>query len=305
MTTINNYLAQADNLRFKLLAITGKNPNKKKKINTLLASQNWTVVDVGKELARLYETLGTGDEKTVTLELVTQIKEWFNSQPNQLILTHASILYHDLFLKMSPVGAFKYNSRNKNCVIFLEDETRLGNRLYYGQTGNEDYYDQEINDILMVNIDDIDENFDIPEAADDVVINQDKLDPGAIGRLFQFHRIKDVIDIDSDIKEDKSRVDIVSSYVLSDSLEKQICDFFDNLVRPDHKANTIIGNYGSGKSHLISFLVSLISWPELAAHLHNEKIKQAVTGLTRKFYTVQFELQAVQVPLTRLSSFYF
>jgi hypothetical protein len=297
MKSINNYLAQADNLRFKLLAITGKDPNKKKKIIAFLVLENWTVVDVGKELARLYDTLGVSDDKSVTLELVTQIKEWFNAQPNQLILTNASILYHDLFLKMSPVGAFKYNSRNKNCVIFLEDETRLGNRLYYGQTGNEDYYDQEINDILMVNIDDIDEHFDKPEATDEVVTNQNQLDPDAIGRLFQFHRIKDVIDIDSDIKEDKNRVDIVSSYVFSDSLERQICDFFDNLVRPDHKANTIIGNYGSGKSHLISFLVSLISWPELATHLHNEKIKQAVTGLTRKFYTVQFELQAVQVPL--------
>jgi len=296
MTTINNYLAQADNLRFKLLAITGKDPGKKEKIITFLISEKWTIVDVGKELAQLYETLEITDGKEVTLELVTQIKEWFNTQPNYLILTNASILYHDLFLKMSPVGAFKYNSRNKNCVLFLEDETRLGNRLYFGQIGNDDYYDQEINDILMVSIDDVEDVFETRKTNDQVV-DQQQLDPDAIGHLFQFHRIKDVIDIDSDIKEDKNRVDIVSSYVLSDSLERQICDFFENLVRPDHKANTIIGNYGSGKSHLISFLVSLISWPELAAYLQNEKIKQAVAGLSRKFYTVQFELQAVQVPL--------
>lgn len=197
---------------------------------------------------------------------------------------------------MSPVGAFKYNSRNKNCVIFLEDETRLGDRLYYGQVGSDDYFDQDIRDILMVDINDIDDLF-VKEKKRETVVSMDQLAPDAIGRLFDFQQIKDVIDIDSDIKEDENRVDIVSSYVISESLERQICEFFENLERPDHKANTIIGNYGSGKSHLISFLVSLISWPDLSQYLKNEKIKKAVSELSRKFYTVQFELQAVQVPL--------
>ena len=294
MSTLTSYLTQADNLRFKLLAITGNDKNKKNKIVDFLVTEDWTFMDVGKELVNLHEDLETADEK-VELELVTRIKEWFIAQPNNLIMTNASILYHDLFLKMSPVGAFKYNSRNKNCVIFLEDETRLGNRLYYGQVGSDDYFDQDIRDLLMVEIDAIDDVFIKQEKA--TLVSLDDLDPDAIGRLFQFQQIKDVIDIDSDIRDVESRVDIVSSYVISESLEKQICEFFDNLVRPDHKANTIIGNYGSGKSHLISFLVSLISWPELSKYLHNEKIKKAVAGLSRKFYTVQFELQAVQVPL--------
>ncbi|MBF0232779.1 MAG: hypothetical protein HQK65_07055 [Desulfamplus sp.] len=295
MATITNYLAQSDNLRFKLLAITGKDQNKKDKIIDYLVAEQWTLVDVGRELINLNDDLETYDEK-VELELVTRIKEWFNGQPNYLVLTNASILYHELFLKMSPVGAFKYNSRNKNCVIFLEDETRLGNRLYYGQVGSDDYFDQDIRDILLVDIDDIDDLF-VKQKKEHIALKQDELDEDAIGRLFQFQQIKDVIDIDSDIKENENRVEIVSSYVISESLEKQICEFFENLERPDHKANTIIGNYGSGKSHLISFLVSLISWPELSKYLHNEKIKHAVAGLSRKFYTVQFELQAVQVPL--------
>jgi len=100
-----------------------------------------------------------GSIDKVEIELVARIKEWFNSKPNYLVLTNASILYHKIFLKMSPVGAFKYNSRNKNCIIFLEDETRLGNRLYFDEVGNDDYYDQDIRDILMVDINDIDDVF--------------------------------------------------------------------------------------------------------------------------------------------------
>lgn len=295
MTTINKCLAQADHLRFKLLAITGKDSYKKDKIINYLESEKWSLVNVGKELIEITGNLESSNEK-VELELVTKIKEWFNSKPNYLVLTNASILYHDIFLKMSPVGAFKYNSRNKNCVIFLEDETRLGNRLYFGDTGSDDYYDQDIRDIVMVDIHDIDDIF-VKQEKEEFILDQAKLGKDTIGKLFQFQQIKDVIDIDSDIKELKSRVEIVSSYVISSSLEKQICEFFENLERPDHKANTIIGNYGSGKSHLISLLVSLISWPDLSKYVKNEKISQTVSNLSRKFYTVQFELQSVQVPL--------
>ncbi|MDY0362227.1 MAG: DUF6079 family protein [Desulforegulaceae bacterium] len=295
MSSIATYIAQADNLRFKLLAITGTNITKKEKILDYLVSDNWVEVDVGNELIEISNEIDNADGKS-ELDLVTSIKEWFNSKPNNLILKNANILYHDLFLKMSPVGAFKYNSRNKNCVIFLEDEKRLGNRLYYGNVGSEEYFDQDIRDILMIDIDEIDENFEKKQKAE-VITDIDKLDPNAIGRYFQFNQIKDVVDVDSDIKEEKNRIDIISSYVISESLEKQILEFFDNIKKANHKANTIIGNYGSGKSHLISFLVSLISSPELGKYIENEKVQNAVSEIGRTFFTVQFELQAVQVPL--------
>ena len=47
------------------------------------------------------------------------------------------ILYHKMFVKISPVGAFKYNSRNKNCVLFMEDEERLGKRVSHGHSQSE------------------------------------------------------------------------------------------------------------------------------------------------------------------------
>jgi len=57
MSTLTNYLTQADNLRFKLLVITGNDKNTKNKIVDFLVSEEWTLVDVGKELVNLHEGL--------------------------------------------------------------------------------------------------------------------------------------------------------------------------------------------------------------------------------------------------------
>ncbi|MBF0121090.1 MAG: hypothetical protein HQK79_19845 [Desulfobacterales bacterium] len=293
---LNTLLMQSDSLRFKLLGIIGRDEEKKKKIISYLLDYGWKIVDVESELLPIRKDLETvGIENT--FELGAKVKEWFNAQPSNLILINASILYHDLFLKISPIGAFKYNSRNKNCVLFLEDEHRLGKRIYHGQPGTKDYYDQEISDIILIDIKEIEDDFQKKTIVREIINDYSKLDPEAIGNLFNFCQIKDVIDIDADLGEINKRHDLVKSYVISESLENQISEFFDNLVKPNHKASTVIGNYGSGKSHLIAFIVSLVLEPAIVDFVKSEKIKKAVKNLNRKFYTVQFELQAGQVEL--------
>jgi len=292
---LNTLLVQADSLRFKLLGIIGNNPDRKKKIIKFLEGDDWTVVDVESELLPIRTELdASGDED---IEIGTKVKEWFNKQPDKLILTNASILYHKMFVKTSPVGAFKYNSRNKNCVLFMEDEEQLGKRVYYGKMGKEEYYDQEVNDIIIADINDINDEFVRPIKKREIVTDKSKLHPDAIGHLFDFQQIKDVVDIDADLDARDKRAEIVTSYVISESLENQIVEFFNNLEHPKHKANTVIGNYGSGKSHLIGFLISLVEDPSLADSLQNARIKKAVGKLSRKFFSVKFELQAGQVGL--------
>jgi len=293
---LNTLLVQSDSLRFKLLGIIGNNPARKKKITNFLEGDDWVMVDVESELLPIRTELdASGDEDIFAIG--TKVKEWFNKQPDKLILTNASILYHEMFVKISPVGAFKYNSRNKNCVLFMEDEEQLGKRVYYGKMGKEEYYDQEINDIIIADINDISDEFVRPAKKREIITDKSKLQLDAIGHLFDFQQIKDVVDIDADLDASDKRADVVTSYVISDSLEDQIVEFFNNLENPKHKANTVIGNYGSGKSHLIGFLISLVEDPGLADSLQNDRIKQAVEKLSRKFFSVKFELQAGQVSL--------
>ncbi|MBD3340093.1 MAG: BREX-3 system P-loop-containing protein BrxF [Candidatus Lokiarchaeota archaeon] len=293
---ISEYLSQADSLRFKLLGIIGKDPHKKEKIIKHLIDEEWHLVDVEKELLELRSELDSDDDQQL-ISIGSKIKEWFHSKPNNLILTNASILYHEMFTKISPIGAFKYNSRNKNCVIFLEDETQLGSRIYHSEVGKADYYDQEINDILLVKVDEIADDFSKPIKVRKIITDPAQLKANAIGHLFNFKEIKDVIDIDSDLKEVNSQEEIVRSYIISDSLENQIIEFFINLEKPNHKAIKVIGNYGSGKSHLIAFLISLVNNLELVDVVKNEAIRSAVRKIDRKFLTVQFELMPGAIEL--------
>lgn len=93
---LNTLLVQSDSLRFKLLGIIGNNPARKKKITNFLEGDDWVLVDVESELLPIRTELdASGDEDIFAIG--TKVKEWFNKQPDKLILTNASILYHDMF----------------------------------------------------------------------------------------------------------------------------------------------------------------------------------------------------------------
>ncbi len=294
---IDTFLSLANSLRFKLWAVVGDNQTKKDKVISYLKIQGYTLIDVGAELGSLFAELESVDEPSH--DIGQKIKEWFLSKPDQLILTNASILYHKAFTKISPVGAFKYNSRNKSSVLFLEDEKIISNRISYGQLGSEEYYDKDINDILVTNINDVEDNY-VSIASDNQAkyTKPDEIPDDAIGRLFNYTVIKDVVDIDTDLLQVDLQKELISSFIISEGLEQQITDFFDNLKKPNHKAVKIIGNYGSGKSHLIAFLVSVINNPSLRELIKNQKVKKAADEIARSFYTIQFELQPVDVDLS-------
>lgn len=294
---IDTYLSLANSLRFKLWAIVGKNNDKKDKIISYLQGKEYHLIDVAKELDFLYKELD--DENEPSHDIGQKIKEWFLTKPDKIILTNASILYHKAFTRISPVGAFKYNSRNKSSVLFLEDEQIISNRVSYGQAGTDEHYDKDINDILLTNIKDIEENYkSILHESAGKYKSPDELPENAIGKLFNYTEIKDVVDIDTDIQQSELQKELVSSYIISEGLEQQIIDFFDNLKKPNHKAVKIIGNYGSGKSHLIAFLVSVLNNPDLHPLIKNQTVKKATDKIARKFFTVQFELQPVDVDLS-------
>lgn len=285
---IDTYLNLVSGQRFKLWGIIGNDPVRRENIITYLKEQGWTSVDVEQELIPFASDLDEDGEPSY--DIGQKIKEWFHSKPDNLILLNSGILYHKSFLKISPLGAFKYNSRNKNCIIFLENEKQFGSRLYYGKVGTEEYYDQYVHDVLLTGIKEIEENYVPAQKAKTVITDKKNLHPDAIGHLFDYTEIKDVVDIDADLREKDSRKELVSSFIISESLERQIIDFFNNIEKPNHKAVKIIGNYGSGKSHLIAFLVSVIAEAELRELIKNDKIRESARTITRKFCTIQFEL---------------
>jgi KaiC/GvpD/RAD55 family RecA-like ATPase len=123
-----------------------------------------------------------------------------------------------------------------------------------------------------------------------------------IGELINFEEIKDVIDIDSDVETLNKKKDIVNSYIISKGLKKSIELIIKSISKPKHKSTLVIGGYGSGKSHLLAWIVSILENPELADYIQYEDVKQSFKDLNRDFAVVQFELQPVAAPL---SDFFF
>ncbi|NPV81513.1 MAG: hypothetical protein HPY52_14840 [Firmicutes bacterium] len=115
-----------------------------------------------------------------------------------------------------------------------------------------------------------------------------------VGEFFNFERIKEVIDIDA-IADKKA---MVENYVISPSLEEYLVHLFQDLNSSTHKAAQIIGGYGSGKSHLLAFIISLLTEPGLARYVQSELVKEAVEVLERDFTVVNWELQPNDVSLS-------
>jgi hypothetical protein len=111
-----------------------------------------------------------------------------------------------------------------------------------------------------------------------------------IKELFTFEEIQDVIEIGK-IQNEK---ELVEKFVISPNLEFEICDLLDVLKEKRHKSANIIGNYGTGKSHLLAFLSLVLSKPTLVKFVQSEKIREKISNLNREFVIVKYELPAAQ-----------
>ena len=88
-----------------------------------------------------------------------------------------------------------------------------------------------------------------------------------VNELINFQEIQDVIEIGA-IKNEK---ELVEEYVISPSLEEELLDLLSVLDSQKHKSANIIGNYGTGKSHLLAFLSLVLSNSALIEYVKNEQ----------------------------------
>jgi len=87
---------------------------------------------------------------------------------------------------------------------------------------------------------------------------------------------------------------VVEKYVISPTLQDELLDLLSVLDAQRHKSANIIGNYGTGKSHLLGFLSLVLSKPELIQYIQNDKVKEKLGNLKREFFIVKYELAPTQ-----------
>ncbi|MFC1776117.1 DUF6079 family protein [Pseudomonadota bacterium] len=115
------------------------------------------------------------------------------------------------------------------------------------------------------------------------------------GDLIQFEPLETVLQL-RDANNQKAAANMVKTYVVSDEMAERLVE----LVIPqlqfekpmDNKGVLIVGNYGTGKSHLMSVLSSIAEYENLAADVNNSTVAEAAKSIAGKFKVIRTEISA-------------
>ena len=114
--------------------------------------------------------------------------------------------------------------------------------------------------------------------------------------LIQFEPIESIIQL-REANDAARAADLVRTYVISD----RMADALANVVIPqlsldqpvDHKGILVVGNYGTGKSHLMSVLSAAAEYPDIIADIRNDTVRAAAGAIAGRFKVVRVELGGV------------
>ncbi len=120
------------------------------------------------------------------------------------------------------------------------------------------------------------------------------------GELFQFDPIETVIQLrEADLADEARR--LIRTYVISDRMAEQIIEVVLPNLRfdapHDNKGLLIVGNYGTGKSHLMSVLSALAEHADLAKDARHAKVAEGAPPVAGRFKVVRTEIGAVVMSL--------
>lgn len=115
------------------------------------------------------------------------------------------------------------------------------------------------------------------------------------GDLIQFEPIESVIQLLDANRPDEAKK-LVSTYVISDDMAERITKqmipqlSFDESV--DHKGVLVVGNYGTGKSHLMSVLSLIAEDAAYAPMIRHPKVAEAAGSIAGRFKVHRIEISS-------------
>jgi hypothetical protein len=118
--------------------------------------------------------------------------------------------------------------------------------------------------------------------------------------LITFQPIESVIQL-RDANRKESARKLVASYVISN----EMCQRLSEVVIPhlqyekpnDNKGILIVGNYGTGKSHMLSVLSTVAENADVLPLLTNPTVREAAASIAGKFQVIRLEIGATQMAL--------
>jgi hypothetical protein len=116
--------------------------------------------------------------------------------------------------------------------------------------------------------------------------------------LVQFEPIESIIQI---ADSGKSAERLVRSYVISDGMAKQLKDILVPNLRfdkpGDNKGIFVVGNYGTGKSHLMSVIAAVAEQEKLLPSVRSDVVQEAFKPIAGRFKVIRQEIGGTTMPL--------
>lgn len=118
--------------------------------------------------------------------------------------------------------------------------------------------------------------------------------------LIQFEPIETVVQL-RDADEAAIARQLVRTYVISEEMAEKLTSIvipqlqFDQPV--DNKGLLVVGNYGTGKSHLMSVISSIAEHADLLSDVGNAEVARAAAQIAGKFKVVRTEIGATTMSL--------
>ena len=120
------------------------------------------------------------------------------------------------------------------------------------------------------------------------------------GDLIRFEPIESVVQL-RDADEASAARQLVETYVISEEMAEKLTDLVIPQLQFEHptdnKGLLVVGNYGTGKSHLMSVISALAEHPDLAAGLSNSDAADAAQRISGRFKVVRTEIGATTMSL--------
>lgn len=111
--------------------------------------------------------------------------------------------------------------------------------------------------------------------------------------LIQFDPINEVVKFDR-LQDDDYRRSLVRNFVFSQTYEKaiipELCKNLDYTASYDTFGLQIVGNYGTGKSHLMSLFSLVAENGEYLPFVQNESARKVLGNIAGKYKVIRFEL---------------
>lgn len=118
--------------------------------------------------------------------------------------------------------------------------------------------------------------------------------------LIQFEPIESIIQL-RNADEETAAKQLVQTYVIS----SEMSDKLSNIVIPklqfeqptDNNCMLIVGNYGTGKSHLMSVISAVAENADLVKYLNDKNVANAATSISGKFKVIRTEIGSTTMSL--------